>query len=49
MKRLILLLAACLLFSGCLKILPAARESDVTPEGVIDANYLTSLTATVRS
>lgn len=45
MKRLILLLAACLLFSGCLKVLPAARESDVTPEGIIDANYLTSLTA----
>ena len=34
-----------LLFSGCLKVLPAARESDVTPEGIIDANYLTSLTA----
>ena len=45
MKRLILLLAACLLFTGCLKVLPADWESDAAPEGIINANYLTSLTA----
>ena len=45
MKRLILLLAVCLLFSGCLKVLPAAQKSDVTLESIVEANYISTLTA----
>ena len=45
MKRLILLLAACLLFTGCLKVLPAAQKSDVTLESIVEANYISTLTA----
>ena len=43
--RWILLCAVCLLFSGCLKILPADKNPEVTLDAVIDANYVTTITA----
>ena len=45
MKRLLILFSACLMLTGCLKILPASQKPGVTRESIVDANYITAITA----